>query len=107
MGKAQTPFKGSGTHEFRARIVAFTDAEHPLGTDELGRDLWSRLIYGARIVLVILPLSEDLWVPGDPEDQPIVSPVTPETPLTTDALTCDATTRSEERRGGKECRSRW
>jgi peptide/nickel transport system permease protein len=39
-------------------------AAHILGTDELGRDLWSRLIYGARVVLVILPISEHLWVPG-------------------------------------------
>jgi len=39
-------------------------AEHPLGTDELGRDLWSRLIYGARVVLVILPISEHFWIPG-------------------------------------------
>ncbi len=37
--------------------------EHPLGTDELGRDLWSRLIYGARVVLVILPVSQDYWIP--------------------------------------------
>ena len=37
---------------------------HILGTDELGRDLWSRLIYGARVVLVILPLSGNLWIPG-------------------------------------------
>ena len=37
---------------------------HPLGTDELGRDLWSRLIYGARVVLVILPISESVWLPG-------------------------------------------
>ena len=39
-------------------------AAHFLGTDELGRDLWSRLIYGARVVLVILPISEKRWVPG-------------------------------------------
>jgi peptide/nickel transport system permease protein len=39
-------------------------AGHPLGTDELGRDLWSRLIYGARVVLVILPLSDGVWIPG-------------------------------------------
>jgi len=37
---------------------------HILGTDELGRDLWSRLIYGARLVLVVLPISEGLWLPG-------------------------------------------
>ena len=37
---------------------------HPLGTDELGRDLWSRLIHGARVVLVILPVNDNLWLPG-------------------------------------------
>jgi len=37
---------------------------HILGTDELGRDLWARLIYGARVVLVIMPLSEKIWLPG-------------------------------------------
>jgi len=37
---------------------------HPLGTDELGRDLWSRLIYGARVVLVILPVSEHFYLIG-------------------------------------------
>ena len=35
--------------------------EHILGTDELGRDLWSRLIYGARVVLV-LPTSVEFVV---------------------------------------------
>jgi peptide/nickel transport system permease protein len=39
-------------------------AAHPLGTDELGRDLWSRLMYGARVVLVILPVTEKFWLPG-------------------------------------------
>ena len=39
-------------------------AEHILGTDELGRDLWARLIYGARIVLVVLPVTEKIILPG-------------------------------------------
>jgi peptide/nickel transport system permease protein len=38
--------------------------EHILGTDELGRDLWSRLIYGARVVLVLMPVTENYWIPG-------------------------------------------
>jgi len=37
---------------------------HPLGTDELGRDLWARIIYGARIVLVIMPISDHFILPG-------------------------------------------
>lgn len=37
--------------------------KHILGTDSLGRDIWSRLIYGARVVLVILPVSENFWLP--------------------------------------------
>jgi peptide/nickel transport system permease protein len=38
--------------------------EHILGTDELGRDLWSRLIYGARVVLVVMPIGDNFWIPG-------------------------------------------
>jgi peptide/nickel transport system permease protein len=37
---------------------------HILGTDELGRDLWSRLIYGARVILVQMPITENFWMPG-------------------------------------------
>jgi peptide/nickel transport system permease protein len=37
---------------------------HPLGTDELGRDLWARLIYGARVILIVLPVSEEVFLPG-------------------------------------------
>ena len=39
-------------------------AEHILGTDELGRDLWSRLIYGARVVLIVLPSTHNFSLPG-------------------------------------------
>ncbi|RLB90432.1 MAG: ABC transporter permease [Deltaproteobacteria bacterium] len=39
-------------------------AEHILGTDELGRDLWSRLIYGARVVLIVLPITHNFSLPG-------------------------------------------
>ena len=39
-------------------------AEHILGTDELGRDLWARLIYGARVVLVVLPITDKVAIPG-------------------------------------------
>lgn len=39
-------------------------ASHILGTDELGRDLWTRLCYGARVILVYLPISESLFIPG-------------------------------------------
>jgi peptide/nickel transport system permease protein len=31
--------------------------KHPLGTDDLGRDLLSRLLHGARLILVLAPLS--------------------------------------------------
>lgn len=43
---------------------AAPSSEHILGTDELGRDLWTRLVYGARVVLVIFPLTETFWLPG-------------------------------------------
>ena len=39
-------------------------ADHILGTDELGRDLWARLIYGARVVLVVMPVNENIVLPG-------------------------------------------
>ena len=48
---------------------------------------WDDVSYNIQPVVTIYTVeafnnSEDQWVPGDPEDQPIVSPVTPESPLT-------------------------
>ncbi len=34
-----------------SRALEGPSATHPLGTDELGRDLWSRMVHGARISL--------------------------------------------------------
>ncbi len=42
---------------------AAPSAAHILGTDDLGRDIWSRLLYGARVVLVVLPVGEHFWLP--------------------------------------------
>src|SRR5690242_20634264 len=36
-----------------ANLFPFQDAKHPLGTDSVGRDFLSRLIYGARVSLVV------------------------------------------------------
>ena len=32
-------------------------ARHPLGTDDIGRDLWARLAHGSRLILTLAPLS--------------------------------------------------
>lgn len=38
-------------------VLGGPSAEHWLGTDRSGRDLWSRLAYGARIILTLAPIS--------------------------------------------------
>ena len=48
---------------------------------------WDDVSYNIQPVVTIYTVeafnnSEDKWIPGDPDDQPIVSPVTPESPLT-------------------------
>jgi peptide/nickel transport system permease protein len=40
--------------DLAARLTPPGTAGHLLGTDELGRDIWSRLVYGTRITLVIV-----------------------------------------------------
>lgn len=43
-------------------VLAGPTADHWLGTDRSGRDLWARLAYGARIILTLAPISVFLAV---------------------------------------------
>lgn len=45
------PYSPTDTHALAA--LQAPSAAHPFGTDELGRDLWSRVVHGARISLTI------------------------------------------------------
>src|SRR5690348_13151935 len=48
-----TPY--SYEHQFRNVTNAAPSAAHLLGTDTLGRDLFSRLLYGTRVSLLLAP----------------------------------------------------
>ena len=51
-------FAPSGyAHQFRETPDASPSAQHPLGTDELGRDRFARLLYGMRVSLLLAPLA--------------------------------------------------
>ena len=41
------------TGDLERRLLAPGSAGHILGTDQLGRDLWARMLYGARVSLVV------------------------------------------------------
>jgi len=56
-----TPYSPTA-QDYRAQNSG-PSAAHILGTDDLGRDIWSRLLYGARIVLIMLPVGEHVWLP--------------------------------------------
>ena len=49
--------------ELSERLAA-PSAAHWLGTDELGRDIWSRVVYGSRITLLIVALVAVLAAPA-------------------------------------------
>jgi peptide/nickel transport system permease protein len=52
-----SPVVGGDPDLLDARIrLQAPSAEHPLGTDDLGRDLWTMLLYGAQTSLVIAGL---------------------------------------------------
>lgn len=44
-------------HQFREVPDASASAQHPLGTDELGRDRFARLLYGMRVSFFLAPLA--------------------------------------------------
>lgn len=43
--------------QFRELPQAGPSSHHPLGTDELGRDRWARLLFGMRVSLTLAPLA--------------------------------------------------
>ncbi len=43
--------------QFRGASLQGPSVDHWLGTDRLGRDLWARLAHGARIILLLAPIS--------------------------------------------------
>ena len=47
----------SPLQQFSGASLQGPSAEHWLGTDRLGRDLWARLAHGARIILLLAPIS--------------------------------------------------
>lgn len=52
-----TPYNPTAT-DLTARLkppvpARFSDIAHPLGTDAIGRDIWARLVYGARVSLLV------------------------------------------------------
>ena len=46
------PEQGAGTPNIQEKLKA-PNWRHPLGTDNLGRDLWARILFGARTSLII------------------------------------------------------
>jgi peptide/nickel transport system permease protein len=48
-----TPHDPNAQNLLEAMRAPFTDLEHPLGTDELGRDALSQMLFGLRVSLIV------------------------------------------------------
>jgi peptide/nickel transport system permease protein len=59
LAAAGAPFIAPAGYEqqFRQTPDARPSIHHPLGTDDLGRDRWARLLYGMRVSLILAPLA--------------------------------------------------
>ena len=44
---------GYSPHDYTGKIFSPPDIDHPLGTDSMGQDIWTRLLYGARTSLLV------------------------------------------------------
>src|SRR5438270_13395208 len=53
LGVPLTPYSFDQTSKIPAMLSAAPSWAHPMGTDELGRDLLTRIIYGARLSISI------------------------------------------------------
>ena len=51
------PIQAPNAQDFTAMTNPFPSAEHWLGSDTLGRDILSRIVWGARTVLTVAPLA--------------------------------------------------
>ncbi|MGV8127919.1 MAG: ABC transporter permease [Methanothrix sp.] len=46
-------FSNYSPHDYTGNIFSPPDRNHPLGTDSMGQDIWTRLLYGARTSLLV------------------------------------------------------
>ncbi len=54
--------RGDGTEQYLSERLRAPDAEHWFGTDELGRDIFERIVWGSRVTLYIVGLVGVIFV---------------------------------------------
>ncbi len=55
--------QGDGTEQYLSERLRAPSAEHWFGTDELGRDIYERIVWGSRVTLYIVGLVGVMVVP--------------------------------------------